>query len=73
MTIFQYALVRAAAKQMTDQEREIAMQMAQLADSGNTAAEDELRKMIHEVLGLRRGAAVPARTASARGLLYDRD
>lgn len=50
MTIFLYALIRAARQRMTESEVTVAMEMARIADAGEPAAADALRRMVHEVL-----------------------
>lgn len=53
MRIFEYALVEAARKKMTPAELEIAKKAAELAERGEPEAAELLRKMVHDVLGIR--------------------
>lgn len=53
MTIFEFALLRAAREKMTPEEVELAQHAAELAERGEPGARELLRKMVHEVLCLR--------------------
>jgi hypothetical protein len=50
MTVFQFALVRAAAKRMEPHELKAAMKLADLADDGVESAWKALERMVDEVL-----------------------
>ena len=50
MTIFEYAVIRAARQRMTEQEVKLAVEMARRAEEGSASANDTLRKMVFEVL-----------------------
>jgi hypothetical protein len=52
MTIFEYALLRAARQKMTPDELGIAQRVAELAERGEPGARELLRKMVHDVLNL---------------------
>jgi hypothetical protein len=50
MTVFQFALVRAAAKRMEPHELQAAMKLADLADKGVESAWKALERIVDEVL-----------------------
>lgn len=50
MTIFEYALLRAARQRMTPAQLEIAQKAADLADAGEPGAAEILRSMVNDVL-----------------------
>lgn len=52
MTIFEYALLRAARQTMTPAELEIAQHVTELVERGEPGARELLRKMVHNVLNL---------------------
>jgi hypothetical protein len=50
MTVFFYAMLKAAREKMTPTELEVAFELARLADQGRQSAIDALRKLVDEVL-----------------------
>jgi hypothetical protein len=68
MTIFQYALLRAARQMMTAEEIEVATELGKKAEAGMPGAERLLGLMINDILFDGRGTAAPPKRRES-GLL----
>lgn len=65
MTIFLFALIRAARQRMTESELTIATGLAEAADAGSSIAEDVLKRMALRILFDRNRLASPTQTVHA--------
>lgn len=65
MTIFEYAIYRAAAQKMTPPEQERAAELAEAGDKGDLAAAWLLRRMVRDVLSDRERPVARRESAAA--------
>ena len=63
MTIFEFALLRAARQKMTPAELKVADHIVSMVEAGQPGSREMLRKMVHDVLHIRHTPMTAAQQA----------